>query len=163
PRAQGQGVVLFDPLPNRDHHVVLGAGADDHLLQPGVDNHPAAHGAGGGVGEDGAGGGVLPRQVQGTPHHVPPGGGDDGVGLGVDAAAQLVPLSPGDPHGLPGAVAQIHAVSPAPGRPVVAGGDDLVVLDNDGAVAPAQTGGPADDRLGDVQVVVLLTDALHGG
>ena len=34
--------------------------------------------------------GVPPHQIQGAAHHVPAAGGDDGVGLGVDGAAQLV-------------------------------------------------------------------------
>ena len=53
------------------------------------------------------GGRIPAHQIQRSPCHVPPGGGDDGVGLGVDTAAQLVPLPPGYTHGLPGAVAQI--------------------------------------------------------
>ena len=104
---------------------------------------------------------ITAHQVQGAAHHVPAAGGDNGVGLGVDAAAQLIPLSPGDLHGLTGAEAHVHAVLPATGRTVVAGGDDLVVLHDDRAVAPAQAGGPLQHRLGDVQIVVFLADAFH--
>ena len=106
--------------------------------------------------------GLTPRQVQGGPQGVPPGGGDDGVHLRVDGAAQLVPLAAGHLHGLPGAVAQVHAVPPPTGGAVVAGGDDLVVLHDDGPVAPAQAGGPLQHRLGDVQIVIFFVDALHG-
>ena len=62
---------------------------------------------------------------------------------------------------LAGAKAHVHAVFPPTGGAVVAGGNDLVVLDDDSAVDPAQTGGTLQNGLGDVQVVVLLADAVH--
>ena len=92
----------------------------------GVDDQPAAHGAGGGAGDQLAGFGVLAGHVEGGPQHLAAGGGDDGVGLRVDGAAQLIPLPGGNVHGLPGAVAQVHAVFPPPGGAVVAGGHNLV-------------------------------------
>ena len=106
--------------------------------------------------------GVPAYQIDRAAGHVPPGGGDNGVGLGMDAAAQLVPLAPGDLHGLPGAVAQVRAVGPAPGGAIIAGGDDLVVFNDDGAVEPAQAGGPLQNGLGDVEIIVFLADPLHG-
>src|SRR5699024_12748432 len=51
--------------------------------------------SGGGVVEELAALGLPARQVQGGPQGVPPGGGDDGVHLRVDGAAQLVPLAAG--------------------------------------------------------------------
>ena len=96
-----QGVVLLHPALDLCHGIAPRPGPGDDPLQAGVDDHAAAHGAGGGVGEDPAGGRVPPRQIESSPRHVPPGGGDDGVGLGVDAAAELVALAPGDLQGLP--------------------------------------------------------------
>ena len=49
----------------------------------------------------------------------------------MDGAAQLVALSLGDVQLRPGAAAHVHAVFAPAGRAVVAGGDDLVVLDDD--------------------------------
>ena len=106
--------------------------------------------------------GLPSGQIEGGPQGVPPCGGDDGVHLRMDRAAQFIPLSAGHIHGLPSAVAQIHAVLPPPGRAVVPGGNDLVVLDDDGSVAPPQAGGALQHRLRDVQIVVLLVDPLHG-
>ena len=109
-----------------------------------------------------AGLGLPSGQVQGGAQGVPAGGGNDGVHLRVDRAAQLIPLAAGDPHGLPGAAAQIHAVLPAPRGPVVAGGDDLIVIHDDGPIAPAQAGGALQHGLRDVQIVIFLVDASHG-
>ena len=144
-----------------DHAVIPVRVADDHPLDARVDDESAAHGAGGGVVEELPGLGLPARQVQGGAQGVPPGGRDDGVHLRVDRAAQLIALAAGHVHGLPGAVAQVHAVLPATGRAVIAGGDDLVVFDDDGSIAPPHTGGPLQHGLGDIQVIVLFVDALH--
>ena len=134
PHGTGQGIDLPYPGPHVDPQVIPRPGTDDHPVDPGVDDNPAAHGAGGGVVEEGAVSGLPAGQIEGGAQGVPPGGGDDGVHLRVDRAAQLIPLAGGDVHGLPGAVAQVHAVLPPPGRAVVAGGDDLVVFYNYGTV-----------------------------
>ena len=81
--------------------------------------------------------------------------------MALDAAAQLVPLPSGDLGGLPGAEAQIHAVCPPSGGAVVAGGDDLVILHDDGTVDPAQAGRPLQHGLGNVQIVIFFTDTVH--
>ena len=62
---------------------------------------------------------------------------------------------------LPGAAAQIHAVLPAPGGAVVAGGEDLVVADDDGSVFAPQAGGALQHALGDIQIVVFLVNPVH--
>ena len=151
----------MDPVLHPDHGVFPLGVADDHPGHARVDDDPAAHGAGGGIVEEAAVLGLPPGQIEGGAQGVPPGGGDDGVHLRVDGAAQLVPLAGGDVHGLPGAIAQVHAVFSAPGRAVIAGGDDLVVLDDDGPIAPAQAGGALQHRFGDVQIVILFVDAVH--
>ena len=81
-----------------------------------------------------AGGGVAPDEVERAADHVAPGGGDDGVGLGVHAAAQLIALAAGDVELLTVAVAELGAVDAPARRAVVARGEDLVVLDDDRAV-----------------------------
>ena len=90
------------------------------------------------------------------------GRGDDRVGLGMHAAAQLIPLAARHAHLLAHAVAEVGAVFPPAWRAVVAGRHDLVVADDDRAVLPAQAGRPLQHGLGDVQVIVLLYDPLHG-
>lgn len=104
---------------------------------------------------------IISKLVEGGAQGLAAGGGDDGVGLGVDGAAQLVPLPGWDVQRLAGAVVQIHAVAPPAGGAVVASGDDLVALDENGPIAPAQAGGAPGHRLGDVQIVILLVDASH--
>lgn len=103
----------------------------------------------------------TPTQIQGGARHFAAGGVDDGVGLRVHRSAQLVPLPPGNPQLFPQADAQIAAVLPPPRRARVPGGQNLIVLDNDGAEIPAQTGAPAQHRLGDVQIIVFPIPSLH--
>ena len=77
----GQGVVLPHPVLHLDHGVILPGAADHHPVDAGVDDEAAAHGAGGGAGDQLPRGRVLAGHVEGGPQHLPPGGGDDGVGL----------------------------------------------------------------------------------
>ena len=160
-RPGGEGVVLLDPLLDIGNRVGIRAGAADDLSDAGVDNQAAAHGAGGGVGKVLSGGGVLPGEVEGAAHHIPAGGGNDGVGLGMDGAAEFIAFAPGDIHQLPGAAAHIHAVFAPSGRAVVAGGDDLVIFYDNRAVAAAQAGCPADDGFGNIEVIVFFAYAGH--
>ena len=55
----------------------------------------------------------------------------------MDGAAELIAFAAGNSQLLPDAVAQLVAVDPAPGCAVVAGGNDFVVADNDGAIVTA--------------------------
>ena len=79
----------------------------------------------------------------------------------MDGAAQLIPLTRWDIHGLPGTVAQVHTVLPPTGSPIVARGHDLVIFHDDSAVTPAQAGRPFEHGLGNVQIIIFLIDALH--
>ena len=111
-----------------------------------------------------AAGGVAPDEVERAADHVAPGGGDDGVGLGVHAAAQLVPLAAGNAQLLAVAVAELGAVDAPARRAVVARGEDLVVLDDDRAVFAPQAGRAVEHRVGDVEIIFVLTHALvHDG
>lgn len=76
-------------------------------------------------------------------------------------ASACTALPPGDPQLFPQADAQIAAVLPPPRRARIPGGQNLIVLDNDGAEIPAQTGAPAQHRLGDVQIIVFPVPSLH--
>ena len=156
-----QRIVVVDPVLHFDGTVFGGGIADDDALDTGVDDQAAAHGAGGGVGDQLAVLGVAAGHVQGGAQGVLTGGRNDAVGLGVDAAAQLVALAGGDVQCFAGAVFQIGAVLAATGGAVVAGGNDLVVLDDDGAVDAAQAGGPLQNGLGDIQIVVFLADTIN--
>ena len=124
---------------------------------------PTAHGAGGRFRIIAAGGGVAPDKIERRAHHVAPRGGNDGVCLGVDAAAELVPLSGGDVQLAPGAAAEIGTVAPSARGAVVAGGDDLVVTHDDRAELPPETGAALQSGLGNVEIVILLAAAVvHG-
>ena len=101
----GHVVLAVDPVLHVHHLELRGRMADHHPLQARVDDVAAAHGAGRGVRQQLPGLGVAAHQIQRAAHHIPAAGGNDGIGLGVDAAAQLVPLPPGHPQLLPGAIA----------------------------------------------------------
>ena len=75
--------------------------------------------------------------------------------------AELIPPALGAATPLPGAVAQVDAVGPAPGGAVVTGGYNLVIADNDGPAANPAAGGALQHRLGDVQIVVLFVNPAH--
>ena len=109
-----------------------------------------------------AGLGVPPGQIEGAAQNIPPGGGDNGVGLGMHAAAELIALAGGHLELLPGAAAQIDAVLAAPGRAVIAGRDDLVIADDDRAILAPQTGGAFQHALRNIQIIVLLVYPVHG-
>ena len=56
-----------------------------------------------------------------------------------------------------------RAMIAATGGSIVAGGDNLVMLNDDGSVTAAQAGRPLRHRLGNVQIIVFLVDPLHVG
>ena len=135
--------------------IVLGVAKDDGG-DTGVDDHALAHHAGADVAHDGAvlrvDAGLIQRRAQ----HLIAGGGDDGVGFGMDRAAHLVALAAGDLQLFAHTKIQIGAVLTATGGAVVARCDDDVVLDDDGAVFFAQAGASLGDRLGDIKIIVVL-------
>ena len=65
---------------------------------------------------------------------------DDSVGLRMNGAAKLVPFPTGDLKAFPDAVAQVDTVAAASGSPHIAGGNNLILIDNDSTEIPAQTG-----------------------
>src|SRR5699024_3786553 len=95
-------------------------------------------------------------QIERAAQHVAPGGGDDGVGLRVHAAAELVALPGGDAKLIAGTAAELRTVHAAARRAVIARGDDLVIAHDDGAVFPPHAGGAVEHRVGDVEVILLL-------
>ena len=83
--------------------------------------------------------------------------------LSMNGAAKLIAFARGNVQLLSRAAAEIRAVSPAAGRAVVAGGNDLVVSHDDGAVFAPQAGGAFQNGIGDVEIVVLLAGTvIHG-
>ena len=115
-----------------------------------VDEHLAAHGAG----EGGA------IELRPGDAHAVHGGLDDDVLLRVQAAADLVALPGRDAHLLAQA-ARLQAVAHAGGRAVVTGGQDVPVLDGDGAHLAAQAGGTLTHQIGDVHEVIGPGHSLH--
>ena len=83
-----KGGVIMDVTTPEQARIAEEAGACAVMA---LERIPADIRAAGGVSQQRAGPGIAAHQVQGAAHHVPPAGGDDGVGLGVHAAAQLVP------------------------------------------------------------------------
>ena len=107
-------------------------------------------------------GGAAPDEVERAADHVAPCGGDDGVGLGVDAAAELIALAARHLQLFTGTVMQLIAVGTAAGGANIAGGDDGIILDDDCAEITAQAGAPPGNSFCDIQIVIDLIPALHG-
>ena len=80
----------------------------------------------------------------------------------MDGTAELITFATGDGQLLPDAVAQLVAVDPAPGCAIVAGCNDFIVTDNDGAIVTAAAGGALQNGLGDVEILVCFNNAFHG-
>ena len=161
PQLALEGLVVGDPVRHLDDPVLVLVVPDHHLVDACVDHHALAHGAADGVLHVLPGGDLFAHQVQGGADHVPAGGADDGVGLGVDGPAQLVPLPPGDAQLGAQAVAQVRAVLPAPGRPHIACGDHLVVFHDHRPVVLSQAGAALADGLRQIQVIVDFVPALQ--
>jgi len=135
---------------------------DEHLIDPGIDDHALAHRAGVRVFY------VItvifqvnPRKIDGTAQHAFTRGADDGIRLGMHAAAELVAFPARDMHLLADAVAQVDAVSPASRRANISGRNHLVVFDDHRAVALAQTGAALADDIGKVEVVIDFVTSDH--
>ena len=134
---------------------------DDDLLNAGIQNQALAHGAGLHCAVQPVGFGVMTGEVERGAEQIGAACADDCVHFRMDAAAQLIALTPRNLHPLTVAEIQITAILPPARCAVVAGRDDLVMLDNDGAEFPAQACAARTDRLGNVQIVVDFISALH--
>ena len=88
--------------------------------------------------------------IDGTANHVASSGGDDCVLFGVYSDTQFVSFALGDVQLFTFAEASVDTVGFAARRSVVAGGDDFVVIDDDGAITPAQAGAAGSHFAGDV-------------
>ena len=92
--------------------------------------------------------------------HAVHGGLDDDVLFGVQAAADLVALPGRDAH-LFAQAARLQTVAHTGGRTVVAGGQDVSVLDGDGAHLATQAGGTLAHQIGDAHEVIGPGHSLH--
>ena len=82
------------------------------------------------------------------------------VYLGVRAAADLVALPGRDAH-LFAQAARLQTMAHAGGRTVVTGGQDVPVLDGDGAHLAAQAGGALAHQIGDAHEIIGPGHSLH--
>ena len=80
----------------------------------------------------------------------------------MDRAAHFIALTAGDLQLFTHAEIQVGTILTSAGGAVVARGDDDVVLDDDGSVFLAQAGASLGDCLGDIKVIIMLGNALHG-
>ena len=153
--ARKMGLVVFHRVLHI-HHSKLGGGvADNHLSNSGVDDVPAAHGQQEVVSRSSSPvAASRPQRVQSCTNAFPAGGGDDSVGFwgwtGPSRTAHSVrrwgsPAVPGRSS------PQLVAVDATSGCAVVAGGNDFVVADNDGAIVTAAAGGALQNRLGNIE------------
>src|SRR5512133_4038924 len=88
------------------------------------------------------------------------GGLDDGVLLGVQAAAELVALPGRDIEPLAQAAGRI-TVGNAGRNPVVSGGQDVAILDQHSTNLSAQTGGAGGHQVGDIHEILIPGGSLH--
>ena len=93
-----QRFVVGDPVPHVDDPEFVEGVADVDLGDAGVDDQALAHGATRGVFDIFAGVDFFADQIHCAADHLLPGGADNRVGLGVDAAAELVTFAAGDLH-----------------------------------------------------------------
>ena len=104
----------------------------------------------------------MADEINVAPDALVAGGGNNGVRLGMDAAAEFIPLPARHTHLFAHAVAEVGAVFPPARCAVIPGCDNLVVADDDRAVLPTQTRRTFEHRLGNVQIIVFLYDPFHG-
>lgn len=152
-------VVVFYPVAYHDGAVLRGGGADDNALDTGVYDLALAHRAAHRIAQKLVRARVTPDEVDGRSYHVAAGGGDDGVGFGVDAAAELIALAGGDVQALAGAYAEVCAVAAAARRAVVAGGDNLVRADDYRPVLAPEAGGALQNGVCNIEIIILLACA----
>src|SRR4030066_2368161 len=140
------------PAPGRRADDPVEAGVDDHLLADetgkgidrlvlSIDGPVDVH--------------VAPEEA-----HPCPGGVDDGVLFGVDAAAEFVAFPVGDAEPVAEAKAVLLAALRLARGADAAGRDDLVVPDDDGADGPPEAGGTAGPLLGDPPIKAGPGDAV---
>lgn len=124
----------------------------DDLLYPGIDEDLGAHRAGErrGVDRGAVDAHAEVRRLR------------DGVLLGMDASAQLVPSARRYVHLLSDA-SHLLAVAGALGRTVVSGGENPLVLDDDGSDLPSQTGGSGRYQTGHLHEILVIAGSVHGG
>ena len=114
----GKRIVLVDPLLHGHDLELRLRAADDDLFEPRVDDLAAAHGTARRVVQLLARARVAAHKIDGAADHVAPGRRDNGVRLGVDAAAELVALAARDLQLLACAEAEVDAVFRPRGAPL---------------------------------------------
>ena len=154
------GFVVLDPVLYIGLGEVMLTDAADNARKAGIDDHSAAHCAGRGVMQQFAGLCVTSHKVKRAADHISSGSGDDSVCLGVDAAAQFIPLAGRNAQLLSVAVSQLRAVDSSARCAVISGGEDLIIFYDDGTVFSAHAGGTPEDGICNVQIIVFLIDAL---
>ena len=141
--------VLHPVFNAKDFHLSV-CGRTDDALESGIDDHLLADEAGESVYRL-----RISRDAAVDVHRASeeadsgPGGVDDGVLLGMDAAAELIALAVGNVELIPEAEAVFKAVLGFPRRAHIAGGDDLVVFDDDCSYGAAKAGAAPRNFFGD--------------
>ena len=156
-KGKENGVVVFYPFGDGNRPKRIGPRSNDDLLNASIDDLALAHGAGHGVGKQGVGFGVPADQIESRPDHIPPGGGDDGIRFRVYAPAEFIALTGGNIQGFAGTDPEIGTVFSSSGSTVIACGYDLIVTNDQSAVFAPKTGGSFQNRICNVQIVILFT------
>ena len=135
--------------------------ADNDLGNTGIDDHALAHGAGIGILDILIGQTLLADEIQGRAEHLLAGSMDDGIRLRMNGAAELISLTTGNIQLFAGAEADVGAVDTSSGCAYIAGGDNLIVRNDDRTEAAAQAGTSLEDGLGDIQIIIGFVPSGH--
>ena len=106
-----------------------------------------------------AGLGVPSDEIERSADHIPSGSRDDCVGLGVDAPAELISLPGRNAELFAITIAELRAVDSSARCAVVTGGENFIVLHDDGAIFSAQAGRASKHSVCNVQIVVFFVHA----
>jgi hypothetical protein len=153
--------VLYPVLNAKDFRLSVSGRADDSV-KAGIDQHFLADKAGEGVyrprlSRDAA----VDIHVASQDADSSPGGVDDGILFGMDAAAQLIALAVGNVELVPEAEAVFKAVLGFPRRPNVTGGDNLVILDDDRSYGAPKAGAAPCNFFGNAQIILVFGDSFR--
>lgn len=124
----------------------------DDLLYPGIDEDLGTHRTGERRGIDG---GAVDAHAEVRRLR-------DGVLLGMDASAQLVPSARRYIHLLSDAP-HLLAMASALGRTVVSCGENPLVFDDDGSDLSPQTGGSCRYQTGHLHEILVIAGSIHSG
>ena len=133
------------------------------MFNSGIDYHALAHRTATRFFHIPAGSRIDTGQIQRCADHALSGGTDQGICLGMDTAAQLVPLAARHMKLLADAATDIGTVFPSARGAHIAGRDNLIVIHNHCPVVLSQTGTPLRNHFRQIQIIIDFISSFHIG